>query len=146
MTARPARPAILVVGVQTPYIDVVFGSLMLKFIYESSPARIRRGFNLAGITILLVGLVAALVVWHDSSGEQQSAADPNNPATALAPSDSARQSRQIEIYYGKSGLLFERWSEKAQILLHGRPLARLIAFAALMAETGCFLIARRIHV
>lgn len=120
---------------------------MFKFLYESSPASIRRCLNLAGVGILLVGLATAVLIWRNSTSEQLSVLDPNsNPAAPLAPIDSAKQSRQIEIYYGKTGLLYERWRENAQVLLHGRSLARLIAITSLMAASGCFLVARKIQV
>ena len=96
--------------------------------------------------MLLLGLSTAALIWYDSGGEQQSSLDPNsNPATPLAPSDSAKQSRQIEIYYGKTGLLYERWCEKARVLFHGTALARLIGISSLVVASGCFLIASRIQ-
>ena len=120
---------------------------MFQFLYESSPASIRRGLNLAGVGILLVGLATAVLVWRHSPSEQPSVLDPNsNPAASLAPIDSAKQSRQIEIYYGKTGLLYERLCENAQVLFHGRPLARLTAITSLLVASACFLVARKIQV
>ncbi len=111
-------------------------------------ARARRILNVLGTAILVAGLVSAVALWRaqereDSSNPDQEAA---NPAAPLAPSDSRKQSREIEIFYGKTGLLMERWSERAQNLMHGKPLANVIGVVAVLTATGCFFIGARLRV
>lgn len=118
---------------------------ILKRIGQMSPARVRRGLNFAGILILLGGLIAPAIIWQaqrdDSNGEDGQL---SNPAAPLATSDSRKQSRQVEIYYGKTGLLFERWSEEAAALTHGKGLAKTLAVLSVIAGVTCFLAASRL--
>ena len=72
--------------------------------------------------------------------QQETTAQAAHPSAPLAPLDSRKQVREVEIYYGKMGLL----QEKAETLLHGKPLAKLIAAAAVIAATSLFLFAARL--
>ena len=107
------------------------------------PARMRVGLNLVGFVLLLVGFAAAGFIWRSQNGVTQSDQQAADPAAPLAPSDSRKQSRQIEIYYGKSGVLFERWSERLQSLEHGKPLAKAIVVVTCITAFGCFFVAAR---
>jgi hypothetical protein len=118
---------------------------MPKRFHPISPARMRSALNLAGLLILIAGLTSAAFIWrahqNDIEKEDEQLA---NPAAPLALSDSRKQSRQIEIYYGKTGVLFERWSEKLQTLSHGKPLAKVIVVVSLITAASCFLTATRV--
>jgi hypothetical protein len=46
----------------------------------------------------------------------------------------------MELYSGKVGVLME----EAKELLHGKPLARTIAFASVLTATGLILVAARL--
>ena len=63
-------------------------------------------------------------------------------AAPLAPEDSRRYTHDVEQYYGKTGLLADEWTRWFEGLLHGKPLAKIIAGLALVAASGCFLSAR----
>ncbi len=108
--------------------------------YQFSPGTARRIFNVAGLVVLLTGLTTAGVIWRVSDAEPLA-----NPAAPLATSDSQKQSREIEIYYGKTGVLFERWSEEAAALSHGRPLAKTIAVTSALLAFTCVFIASRVQ-
>lgn len=112
---------------------------MMRF-RELSPAAVRGALNGAAMVILLTGLTAAFIIWraHDNDTGQLV-----NPALPLAVSDSQKQSREIEIYYGKIGVLFERCSEEIATLSHGKPLAKSIAIASGFLAITCVLIGAR---
>ncbi len=111
-------------------------------------ARARRILNVLGTAILVAGLGSTVALWRVQERVNSSNADQQvaNPAAPLAPSDSRKQSREIEIYYGKTGLLMERWSERAQNLMHGKPLAKVIGVVTVFTAGGCFFIAARLRV
>ena len=68
----------------------------------------------------------------------------DNPSDPLAISDSKKQTRQVEIYYGKTGVLMERWSEDWEILTHGKGLAKSVVVVSSLTAAACFLIATRL--
>ena len=109
-----------------------------------SPAKIRLLLNLIGLAILLSGYVTAAVIWRAQDRLDQRAA-PASEADALDPLDSRRDTRQIELYYGKSGLSMERCLEWLQSLTHGRPLARSIVVVSSAAAIVFFIKAARIQ-
>jgi hypothetical protein len=116
---------------------------MFKFLQAISAAKLRLALNLAGMLALLIGLASAVIIWRAHAGDQQAGDEQIiNPEAPLTPSDSRKQSREIEIYYGKTGLLFERWSEQAAAWFHGKPLAKVIAIGSGIMASGCFLAAR----
>jgi hypothetical protein len=115
---------------------------MSKRFWSIAPARIRRILWLAGLVILLAGFTAAGIVWHtqEPGNPDEQVVD---PAAALATSDSGVQSREVEIYYGKTGVLMERWAETAGRLTHGKPLAKTIMAVSSLAAVSCYLVAAR---
>ena len=119
---------------------------MLKPFSLISRARARAILNVLGAAILLVGLGTAVAIWRAQDRVDKSNPDQEvgNAMAPLAPTDSPKQSRDIEIYYGKTGLLMQRWSEKAKDLTHGKPLADLIGVVSALTATGCFLLAARL--
>ena len=111
-----------------------------------TPARVRSTLNLIGVLILLTGFGSAALIWRaqDRAGKE-GGDEVTNPGAPLATSDSRKQSREVEIYYGKTGVLLERWSERAESLAHGRPLAKIIAVVSCVTAVGCFFVAGRLR-
>jgi hypothetical protein len=94
--------------------------------------------------ILLAGFTTAGTIWRaDERGNQPLDEQVVDPAAPLATSDSAVQSREVEIYYGKAGVLMERLAETAGRMAHGKPLAKTILAVSSLAAMSCFLVAAR---
>jgi hypothetical protein len=107
--------------------------------------KLRLPLQVIGALILVVGFALASRVWHAQEPEPFSAQDQlNDPSAPLAISDSRKQSRNVEIYYGKTGLLMEKWSERLDPWMHGKRLAVIIAVISLGAATGCFFLSVRL--
>jgi hypothetical protein len=90
----------------------------------------------AGIVIILGGVAAAAWIWHNDDDSEPAA-----PAGMLAPLDSRKQVRDVEIYYGRLGLLMEKAKDRFQ----GRALAKFIGLACLGTGGGLFLVAARLR-
>jgi hypothetical protein len=90
---------------------------------------------------LVVGLTAAAWTWHaqDLLDRQESTGEPT-ALDPLAPLDSRKHVREVEIYYGKLGVLLE----ESKDLLHGKPLAKGVAFLAIAVSAGLFIVAARL--
>jgi len=95
----------------------------------------------AGV-ILLVGLASALWIWRDQDELEraQEAAQAASPGLRLAPLDSRKHVRDMEIYYGKLGVL----AEQAEELFHGKALAKTIAVGSALTALGLVLAAARL--
>jgi len=94
-----------------------------------------------GLTILVIGLFGSVWIWrHQERLMRESAvlqaADPAAPLPALL---SRRQSRDIEIYYGKTGLLMEQVEEWFQ----DKGWAKTVAALSVVGALGCFWAAAR---
>ncbi len=59
----------------------------------------------------------------------------------LAPEDSRRYTRDVELYYGQTGLLMDKWERWFEQLTHGKPLAWLIGVASVGVAVGFFYVA-----
>jgi hypothetical protein len=94
---------------------------------------------------LALGCFAAISIWPPPNSPATSA-DPQfaDPAAPLAPSDSRKLSREIEIYYGKTGVLMERWREGLETFTYGKRLALLILVTSSLSAGACFLLSQRI--
>lgn len=120
---------------------------MLKRFPAISSVRLRLMLNYFGALVLLVGFFSAAFIWQAGEKATQLGNDESaNTAGPLAASDSGKQSRQIEIYYGKTGVLMERWREGLKGMSHGKPLAKLIVVVSLITSAGCFFFATRLPV
>ena len=103
-----------------------------------------------GVVVLLVGLVSAsLVYWsgadHSKRSRNQEAANMENEDQDfnLSFEDSKKATREMEIYYGKLGLVVEKWSSELEKLKHPEPMAVLIALFSAVVASGCFAAANR---
>ena len=105
-------------------------------------ARLRLALNWSGVIILLGGLGGSVLIWRaqDRIGRENEAAQIANPAAPLPPLDSGKHVRDVEIYYGKVGVLLE----KADELFQGKTLANTIAVVSLVTAIGLFLVASRV--
>jgi hypothetical protein len=104
-------------------------------------ARLRSTLIWSGVVILMVGLGSSALVWRaqDRIERENEAAQIANPANPLPPLDSRKHVRDVEIYYGKVGVLLE----KADELFHGKPLAKTIGIVSIFTAIGLFLVALR---
>jgi hypothetical protein len=96
----------------------------------------KRTPNLVGALVLVTGLGLAGWIWHTQGGAAEE--DLSKLGLALAPEDSAKYQRDVEVYYGKLGLLTDKWTRQLEALGHGKPLAELIGIGSLLASVACF--------
>jgi hypothetical protein len=111
----------------------------------TSSAKRSLTLNLIALLILLVGFGSAISIWRaqDRIDRQDRKRRPVDIAAApLAPDDSGRYTRDVEIYSGKTGLLLDKWTRWLQGLAHGKPLAKAIAALSLVVASGFFLVAK----
>jgi len=112
------------------------------------PSRTRRrtAFNTLGILVFLLGTGSAgLIYWsaHHRSAQSSkvqgtSAVDGSWQDGTLALQDSKKSSRDLEMYYGKAGMLAVRlrdWSEQPESR------AVILAIISTLAALACFLLA-----
>jgi len=114
---------------------------------------IRQRLNFIAVALLVAGLTTAALVWQaqdrvDRQNAALQAADAGNVSSAapLQPADSRKHTRQVEIYYGKMGLVIEQFTDWADGLTHGKPLADTIAVLSLAAAASLFALAKRLPV
>jgi hypothetical protein len=112
------------------------------WVRSMSLARLRNALNAGGVVILLVGLGSGSLIWRaqDRIERENEAAQALHPDDNLPALDSRKHVREVEIYYGKSGVLME----EAEALMQGKPLAKTIGIVSVIAATGLFLAAARL--
>ena len=66
-----------------------------------------------------------------------------NQDFTLSLEDSKKASRDMEMYYGKFGLVVAKWSSQLEELKRPGPLAIIIAVLSTLAASGCFVAANR---
>ncbi len=105
---------------------------------DSTAFRLR----ILGVGVLLLGLATAAGIWlaRDMDERRNPPSDPGL-AEPTFPLDSRKGSREIEMYYGKSGVVAEKWSEWVAGLTHGKRLAWAVAAFSCAASAGFFLMA-----
>ena len=112
-------------------------------------ARRVRVLRSLGLLILVAGLGSATAIWvaQDRLERRQRAGPALNPAAApLEPDDSRRYTRDVELYYGKTGLLLDKWQRWFDQATHGKPLAWNLAFMSALSGAGCLFLARLVRV
>src|SRR5579871_2185861 len=77
-----------------------------------------------GAAVLVAGFASAAAVWfHQTRLERKQAeAQAAGAPTEFLPLDSRKHVRDVEMYYGRLGVLMEQGKN----LLHGKPLAKTI--------------------
>ena len=100
----------------------------------SKPARKRpERLRMIGVIVLLLGLVAAGAVYWLGTHSSEPSED------ELLPGNARAESRQMEILYGKLGLLTVELSND---LKQPGTQACIIATISILAAAGCFYVAR----
>lgn len=100
--------------------------------------------NLLGVIILISGLSSATSIWLAQDRlDRQTRPAGTNVTGPLSPEDSRRYSHDVELYYGKTGLLMDQWKRWLAELTQGKPLARMIAVASLVVAAGLFYLAAK---
>ena len=64
-----------------------------------------------------------------------------NASESLSPEDSRRYTHDVELYYGETGMLVEKWKRWFQKMTRGKPLADSIAVASFVLAGGLFYLA-----
>jgi hypothetical protein len=106
------------------------------------PSTRRTKYNAAGVIVLVLGLPIAAIVY--GAGQSPSAPQPNAASDwrdgTLSTQDSKASSRDVELYYGKIGLLvvkLQDWSKQPTSW------AILIAAVSTLTAVACFRAAHR---
>ena len=94
-----------------------------------------------GLCILLAGLGTAAWLWHTANSRHDE--DLSTLGLALAPEDSARYQRDVELYSGKLGVLMDRWTREAGVIVHSKPFALALGALSVLAAGACFAFAAR---
>jgi len=95
--------------------------------------------NGLGVIILVAGLGAAVSLWlvQDRIDSQSNAAEAD-VSGPLAPEDSRRYTHDVQVYYGETGLLVEKWRRWWEEWTQGKSLAEVIGVAAVISASGLF--------
>ena len=95
-----------------------------------------------GTVVLVIGLGSALWIWVAQDRLERQKAGQAGEATGQLPDlDSRKDVRELQMYYGQSGVLMEEATEWLESLAHGKRLAATVAVASLVVGIGCFLAA-----
>jgi hypothetical protein len=113
-----------------------------KLLCSPTPARTRLLLKLLGVVILVSGLSTAASIWlaQDRIDRQRSAGG-TDLTGALSPDDSRRYTHDVELYYGETGLLVDKWRRWLEEWTRGKPLSKLVAVASLASAMGLFYVA-----
>jgi hypothetical protein len=106
--------------------------------HHRAVARMQYRLRLLAGLILAAGWISAAWTWRaqDEVDRQNANRDPR--LQMMAPGDSARYTRQVEIYYGKTGLLTDRGLRALEELTHGKSLAMALAGGSFLVALGLF--------
>lgn len=124
----------------------------MKRSVQTNPTPRREAFNVIGVTVLLLGLICATIIYRggerdrsawqaDDSGSSNAASGWTNDT--LPPEDTKGSSRDLEQNFGKVGALIVNGWRQLEGLPPFESSAALIATASLLAALGCFLVAHR---
>ena len=95
--------------------------------------------NLLGLIILVGGLASAASLWLAQDRlDRQTSAGGGDTTGPLPPEDSRRYTHDVELYYGQTGILMDKWRRWWEEWSHGKPLAEVMAVASLILASGLF--------
>jgi hypothetical protein len=94
------------------------------------------------VAILVIGLCLAAFVYPHRDGSAGDG-DLANGDAPLSLQDSRRDTRELEVYNGKLGVLVDKWVGLGRAWLQPKPLAITIALASGIAAAGVFALASR---
>jgi len=98
--------------------------------------------NLLAVIVLICSLGTATSIWlAQDRMDQKGSARGTDMAGPLSPQDSRRYTHNVELYYGETGLLMDKWKGWWEEMAQGKPLATIIAVASLVTAGGCFYLA-----
>jgi hypothetical protein len=98
--------------------------------------------NLIAVIVLICGLGSDSSIWLAQDRiDRQGSAGGTDIAGPTSPEDSRRYTHDVEMYYGATGLLMEKWRRWWEEMTHGKPLATTIAVVSLVVAGGCFYLA-----
>ena len=104
--------------VRTSFLSVAFPNIS-----ETSLSERRSNLRFIAVLIFAIGLSsAAFVCSHRKPASDDSA----NPDAPLSLQDSRRDTRELETYNGKIGVLTDKWMGYAQVATQPKPLAIVI--------------------
>jgi hypothetical protein len=111
----------------------------LKLLFAPTPATNRMMLKLLGVVILVSGLGAASCIWLAQDRlDRQRNAEGANMTEPIPPEDSRRYTHDVELYYGATGLLVDKWERWFEQWTRGRPLAKLIGATSIILAAGLF--------
>ena len=116
--------------------------MKLKLVSSPTPAGTRVMLRLLSAVILVSGLGSATSIWlAQDRVDRQMKARGTDVSGPLALEDSRRYTHDVQVYYGQTGLLMDKWRGWLGELTQGKPLARTIAVASLVMASGLFYMA-----
>jgi hypothetical protein len=97
---------------------------------------------LLAVTVLICGLGIATSIWlAQDRADRQASAGATDITGPPSPQDSRRYTHDVELYYGTTGLLMDKWRRWWEAMTHGKPLATTLAVVSLAVAGGCFYLA-----
>jgi len=95
--------------------------------------------RLLSLVILVSGLGAASSIWLAQDRlDRQRNAEGANMTEPLSPEDSRRYTHDVEVYYGQTGVLLDKWDRWFEEWTQGKPLAELIGATSLILAASLF--------
>ena len=111
----------------------------LKLLFSPTPATNRLMLKLLGVVMLVSSLGAASSIWLAQDRlDRQRSAEGANMTEPLSPEDSRRYTHDVEVYYGETGVLLDKWQRWFEEWTQGKPLAELIGTASLILAASLF--------
>jgi hypothetical protein len=112
---------------------------------ESKPSTLGARLNLLALAILVIGYCGAAGIWiAQDRTDRKTAAQTPGDSEELPTLDSRKAVRDIEMNYGRSGVLAEEFTEWLASLAHGKRLAWTVAVFSTVLAGGCFFAAARV--
>lgn len=107
---------------------------------------IRQKLYIAGIVMLLLGLVSAFLIYRFAGADYNNAigyGEVNGSVYPIMPEDSKKYLQDLELYNGKAGVLANEFNQWFFGLWHGKTLAFTVFFINLFISFIFFFIAHR---